>query len=70
MDGEIQGAINYDQAREKERNERIRQSNRKYAMKRWVCETCETNTGISHRSRHLKSMKHIKNNNEKICRVK
>ena len=45
---------------EEERRIGILQSKRKYAAKSWMCETCGTNTSISHRSRHLNSNKHKK----------
>ena len=46
---------------EEEKRQRILESKRKYAKKRWVCELCETDIRIDHKSRHLNSIKHKTN---------
>ena len=46
---------------EEEKRERILISKRKYARKSWYCDQCKVTIRIDHRSRHLKSDKHLSN---------
>ena len=46
---------------EEDRVNALRKSKLKYSKKPWFCETCEVTILRGHKSRHLKSNKHIKN---------
>ena len=45
---------------EEDRINSLRKSKLKYSKKPWFCETCEVTVLRGHKSRHLKSQKHMR----------